>query len=114
MTTATSTATANSTTEHEEPTMTTTEVPLPLAAEATDTTGPRPAGWRRTLPAALRSERIKATTVRANTALLATSAIVGLLVNLYIIVFLVFLVVSSVRVAALQLDHGVGAALSTW
>lgn len=38
-------------------------------------------------------------------------AIVGLLVNLYIIVFLVFLVVTSLRVAALQLDHGVGAAL---
>lgn len=38
-------------------------------------------------------------------------AIVGFVVNLYIIVFLVFLVVTSVRVASAQFDHGVGAAL---
>ena len=61
--------------------MTTTEVPLPLAAEATNATGPCSAGLRRTLPAVLRSERIKATTVRANKVLLATSAIIGLLTS---------------------------------
>ena len=38
-------------------------------------------------------------------------AVIALVVNLYIIVFLVFLVVSSIRIAALQIDHGVGAAL---
>jgi hypothetical protein len=70
--------TATSTTEHEEPAMTTTEVPLPLAAEATTTTVPRPAGQ---VAAVLRSERIKATTVRANAVLLATSAIIGLLIS---------------------------------
>ena len=60
--------------------MTTTEVPLPLAAQATNATGPCSAGLRRTLPAVLRSERIKATTVRANK-VLATSAIIGLLTS---------------------------------
>jgi hypothetical protein len=72
------TATANSTAEHEEPPMTTTEVPLPLAAEATITTGSRPA---RQLAAVLRSERIKATTVRVNKVLLASSAMIGLLTS---------------------------------
>ena len=61
--------------------MTTTEVPLPMAAQATNATGPRSAGLRRTLPAVLRSERIKSTTVRANKVLLAVSAIIGLLTS---------------------------------
>ena len=72
------TDTAKPTTEHEEPPMTTTEVPLPLAAEATNTTDPRPAGQ---LAAVLRSERIKSTTVRTNKVLLAISVIIGLLTS---------------------------------
>ena len=49
--------------------------------EAPHPTEPRPAGLRRTLPAVLRSERIKATTVRTNKILLATTAIIGLLTS---------------------------------
>jgi len=70
--------TANAPTEHEETHMTTTEAPLPLAAEVTNTSGPRPPGQ---LAAVLRSERIKATTVRANHVLVASSAIIGLLMS---------------------------------
>jgi len=75
---------ANLTTEHEEPPMTTTEAPLPPVAEATNTTGQRPAGQ---LAAVLRSERIKSATVRANNVLLAISAIVGLLTSWAIAAF---------------------------
>ncbi len=82
MTSPTTTATTP-TTEIEEPPMTTTEVPLPPAAEATTatTTGSRPASRRRAVAAALRGEWIKAATVRTNKVLLATSAIVGLLIS---------------------------------
>jgi hypothetical protein len=58
--------------------MTTTEAPLPLAAEVSTTAGPRPAGQ---LAAVLRSEWIKATTVRTGKVLLAVAAIVGLLTS---------------------------------
>lgn len=70
--------TANATTEHEETHMTTTEASLPLADEVTNISGPRPAGH---LAAVLRSERIKATTVRANQVLVTSSAIIGLLIS---------------------------------
>jgi ABC-2 type transport system permease protein len=72
------TTTATTITELEEPPMTTTEATIPLTTEAPNDTGPRPAGQ---LAAVLRSEWIKATTVRVNMVLLATSAIVGLLTS---------------------------------
>jgi len=55
-----------------------------MTTTAANTTGPRPAGQ---LAAVLRSERIKSTTVRANKVLLATSAIVGLLISWAIAAF---------------------------
>jgi hypothetical protein len=69
---------ANTTTEHEEPSMTTTQVPLPQATQAPDTAGPRRTAQ---LAAVLRSEWIKASTVRANKVLLAVAAIVGVLTS---------------------------------
>jgi ABC-2 type transport system permease protein len=72
------TATTTATTEHEEPAMTTTEFPPPLTAEALTAAAPGLAGQ---LAAVLRSERIKATTVRTNKVLLAVSAIIGLLTS---------------------------------
>ncbi|MCB0989281.1 MAG: ABC transporter permease [Microthrixaceae bacterium] len=65
-------------TEHEEAHMTTTEAPFPLAVEVTNTSGPRSTAQ---LAAVLRSERIKATTVRANQVLVTSSAIIGLLIS---------------------------------
>jgi hypothetical protein len=73
--------TADTTTEHEEPPMTTTGAPLPLATDATTITGVRSAGRRRTLPAVLRGEWIKASTVRANKVLLGVAVVVGLLTS---------------------------------
>lgn len=78
MTIDTATHTGNATTHHEEAPMTTTDTPLPPAAQATDTAGP---SSTRQLAAVLRSELIKCTTVRANKALLAVSAITGLLTS---------------------------------
>jgi hypothetical protein len=72
------TDTANPTTEHEEPPMTTTDVPLPRAARTTNATRPRPTGQ---LAAVMRSERIKATTVRTNKVILAATAVMGLLTS---------------------------------
>jgi ABC-2 type transport system permease protein len=72
------TTTTTATTEHEEPAMTTTEFPPPLTAEALTAAAPGLAGQ---LAAVLRSERIKATTVRTNKVLLAVSAIIGLLTS---------------------------------
>jgi ABC-2 type transport system permease protein len=72
------TTTTTATTEHEEPAMTTTEFPPPLTAEALTAASPGLAGQ---LAAVLRSERIKATTVRTNKVLLAVSAIIGLLTS---------------------------------
>jgi hypothetical protein len=62
------TDTADSTTDHEVPAMTTTERAFTRPDRTTNSTGPRPAGG---LAAVLRSEWIKATTVRANKVLLA-------------------------------------------
>jgi hypothetical protein len=61
--------------------MTTTGAPLPLATDATTITGVRSAGRRRTLPAVLRGEWIKASTVRANKVLLGVAVVVGLLTS---------------------------------
>lgn len=68
--------THTTTTEHEERPMTTTELPLPPAAVAS-----RPTSRRHALATVLRSEAIKATTVRANKILLTAAAIVGLLIS---------------------------------
>lgn len=72
------TDTANSTTEHEEPPMTTTEVPLLRSAEATNAAGPRAAGQ---VAAVLRSEWIKFTTVRTNTAILVGAFVASSLMS---------------------------------
>jgi hypothetical protein len=72
------TDTANSTTDHEGPAMTTTEGAFTRPDQTTSSTFPRPAGR---LAAVLRSERIKATTVRANRVLLAVTAVMGLLIS---------------------------------
>lgn len=58
--------------------MTATEAPLPLTADAASATGPRRADH---LVAVLRSEWIKATTVRATRVLLAVTAAVGVLTS---------------------------------
>jgi hypothetical protein len=69
---------APTSTEEEEHTMTTTELTLPIDQPAfTSST----AGRRRTLPAVLRSEWIKATTVRANKWLVAVAVVIGLLTS---------------------------------
>jgi len=70
--------TASRTTTQEEEPMTTTELPLPLAADATSASRQRHVDR---LAAVLRSERIKATTVRTNKTILAAAAVVGLLTS---------------------------------
>jgi len=58
--------------------MTTTELTLPIDQPSfTSST----AGWRRSLPAVLRSEWIKATTVRANRWIVAAAVVIGLLTS---------------------------------
>lgn len=69
------------TTEPEDATMTTTEAPLPRTIEAPSSARSQPAHRHGALPAVLRSEWIKATTVRANKVLLAVAAALGLLVS---------------------------------
>ena len=85
MTTDTDIDAHTATTDDQERPMTATEVPLPLAAAptaagaaTTATTRPGPAAQ---LAAVLRSERVKATSVRATTLLLAASAITGLVIS---------------------------------
>jgi hypothetical protein len=65
----------------EEAPMTTTDAARPLTTQTTSTIGPHRASLGSTLPAVLRSEWIKATTVRANKVLLATAVIVGLVIS---------------------------------
>ncbi|HAS11686.1 MAG TPA: hypothetical protein DCS55_14410 [Acidimicrobiaceae bacterium] len=64
-------------TQEEEP-MTTTELPLPRTADATSASGRRHVDR---LAAVLRSEWIKASTVRTNKTVLAAAAVVGLLTS---------------------------------
>ena len=69
--------------DEEEPTMTTTELTLPVASASTDR--------RRHLdqiPAVLRSEWIKSTTVRTNKVLLVVAGVIGLLTSWATAVFL--------------------------
>ena len=66
--------------EPEEPPMTATEAPLPRTTP-TARSGQPPSSGARSLRPVLRSEVIKATTVRVNKGLLATAAIVGLLTS---------------------------------
>lgn len=72
--------------------MTTTELTL-------TTTAGRPAGHVDRLAAVLRSEWIKATTVRTNTTILAAAAVVGVVVSWATAVFLEGEVVNSIQVA---------------
>ena len=69
------------TTEPEEPSMTTTRTLRSPAADTTADADARPGARRDTLAAVLRSEWIKATTVRTDTVLVVASAIVGLLLS---------------------------------
>jgi hypothetical protein len=94
MTTASRATTA--TTQEEGPTMTTTELALPVAFEATSSS-------RRhvdRLAAVLRSEWIKATTVRTNTTILAAAAVVGLLSSWAAAVFITDEGMTAAQVAA--------------
>jgi hypothetical protein len=79
--TATTEPTTEATTEPEDVPMTTTETAPPPSTQTARAIGARPAGPSGTLPAIVRSEWIKVTTVRANRALVATAAIVGLLIS---------------------------------
>lgn len=72
---------APTSTEEEEHTMTTTELTLPAVSV-------RQAGHLGRLPAVLRSEWIKATTVRANKWLVAVAAVIGLLTSWATAVFM--------------------------
>lgn len=88
---------APATTEDEEPKMTTTELPLPtdraIAASSARTR------HLAQLPAVLRSEWIKATTVRTNKTILAAAVVVGLLVSWATAVFLKDEVLTGAEVA---------------
>lgn len=80
----------------ELPTMTTTGHPLPVVGEATCPAARRHAGR---LTAVLRSEWIKATTVRTNEATLAIAAVVGLLTGWATAVFVTEEVLTAAEVA---------------
>lgn len=75
------------TTEHEGPTMTTIDEALPQGADPTTPDHPSQAGRRHPLRAVLRSEVIKATTVRAPKALVAVAVVVGLITSWAIATF---------------------------
>jgi ABC-2 type transport system permease protein len=89
--------TTPATTEDEEPTMTTTELPLPadhaIAVSPARTRDPAQ------LPAVLRSEWIKSTTVRTNKTIPAAAAVVGLLSSWATAVFLEDEVLTATEVA---------------
>lgn len=85
------------TTEDEEPVMTTTEVPLPTDRDiAVSPARPRDLAQ---LPAVLRSEWIKASTVRTNKTMLAAAAVVGLLSSWATAVFVKDEVLTGAEVA---------------
>lgn len=78
-TTAAVSTTATAATEHEEPAMTAAPAPTLRAPEHAEPVPTRPR-WAAEVGALLRSEWIKASTVRTNKILLAASAVVGLLI----------------------------------
>jgi ABC-2 type transport system permease protein len=85
------------TTEDEVPTMTTTELPLPTdRAIAASPARTRDLGR---LPAVLRSEWIKSTTVRTNKTILAAAGVVGLLSSWATAVFIKGAVLTAAEVA---------------
>ncbi len=88
--------TTRTTTQEEDP-MTTTELPIPVAVGATSAS--RRGGVDR-LAAVLRSEWIKATTVRTNKVVLAAAAVVGLLTSWATAVFINDQGLTAAQVAA--------------